>query len=71
MIGAVGCFIAALKYYGYGMPYVAETSSNPTPSETAKVLGPQMMNSAQKWFYYGLGFIIALTATLFIKKKRI
>ena len=40
--------------------YAAETSSNPTPSETAKVMGPYMMNRAEIWFYAGVGFIVLI-----------
>jgi hypothetical protein len=69
IIGAVCCFIVAARFFDRGLPYVAETSSSPTPSETARILGPQMMKTAQKWFYIGLAFVAALIGTLFIKKK--
>jgi hypothetical protein len=64
---AVGCFIAAYKFFDAGMPYVAVISGNPHPSEETKIMGQKMMDSSRTFFIAGL----ACSATLlFIKRRR-
>lgn len=70
LIAAIICLVEAGRYFNTGMPYVAETSSSPQPSETAKIMGPRLMNSAQLYFYLGIAGIVLVAATFFIKKKR-
>jgi hypothetical protein len=63
----VGCFMEAYKFFDAGMPYVAMISSNPHPSEEAKIMGPKMMSSSRYFFIAGLTCSATLIATLFIK----
>jgi hypothetical protein len=67
LIVAVGCFTEAYRFLDAALPYVAVISSNPHPSETAKIMGPKMMGNARIWFIAGLACLAILTATLFIK----
>jgi len=67
IVVAVGCFREAIKFFDAGMPYVAETSSNPHPSEAAKIMGPKLMDSSRTFFIAGLACSATLIATLFIK----
>jgi hypothetical protein len=67
IVVAVGCFREAIKFFDAGMPYVAETSSNPHPSEAAKIMGPKLMDSSRNFFILGLACSATLIATLFIK----
>jgi hypothetical protein len=39
VVGAVECFVAAWRYFDTGIMYVAETSSNPHPTEMAGAWG--------------------------------
>jgi len=64
---AVGSLIAAYKFFDAAMPYAGEISSNPHPSETAKIMGPKMMKGAITFFIAGLACSVTLIATLFIK----
>ena len=70
LVGAVACFVATSRYFDSAMPYVAETSSNPHPSETAKAMGPHLLGNAGLFFKLGIGGVAILIATLFIGKKR-
>jgi hypothetical protein len=67
IVVAFGCFVEAYKFFDAGMPYVAETSSNPHPSEAAKMMGPKLMDSSRTFFFAGLACLATLIATLFIK----
>jgi spore maturation protein SpmA len=53
--------------------WVAITSSNPHPSETAKVMGPYWMNKATNWFGLGTAFvalcIASVIANQWLKKR--
>jgi hypothetical protein len=64
---AVGCFIAAYKFLDAAMLYVWETSGNPHPSETAKIMGPKMMKGAITFFVVGMVCSWTLIASLLIK----
>ena len=64
---AVGSLIAAYKFFDAAMLYAGEISSNPHPSETAKIMGPKMMKGAITFFIAGLACSVTLIATLFIK----
>jgi hypothetical protein len=64
IVVAVGCFIAAYKFFDAAMPYAWEISGNPHPSETAKIMGPRMMKGAITLFFVGLA---CLTTLLFVK----
>jgi len=67
IVVAIGCFVEAYKFFDAGMPYVAVISSNPHPSEEAKIMGPKMMSSSKTFFIAGLACSATLIATLFIK----
>ena len=69
IVATVGCFVEACKFFDAGMPYVAETSSNPHPSEAAKIMGPKLMDSSRTFFFVGLACSAMLIATLFIKAR--
>jgi hypothetical protein len=69
IVAAVNYFMEAIKFFDAGMPYVAETSSNPHPSETAKIMGPKLMDSSRNYFILGLACSATLIATLFIKAR--
>ena len=66
---AITCFAFSIKYFGDGLPYTAVISSNPHPSETAKVMAHEMMANSTNFLITGLVFFAALFATLFVKKK--
>jgi hypothetical protein len=68
-VAAITCFAFSIKYFDGGMPYVAETSSNPHPSETAKVMGQEMMANSTNFLISGLVILAVLFATLFVKTK--
>ena len=69
IIVAAGCFIAAYKYFDAGLPYAAEVSSNPHPSEAAKIMAPRMMSSSRTYFIAGLACSVILIATFAINVK--
>jgi len=48
--------------------WVAITSSNPHPSETAKVMGPYWMNKATNWFWLGTTFLALWIASLVVNQ---
>jgi hypothetical protein len=68
--GVVACLVRASEYFDAGMPYVAELSSNPTPSEAAKAMGPHMMHKAQLFFFFAVAGAVILVASIFIGKRR-
>jgi len=68
-VAAITCFAFSIKYFGDGLPYVAATSSNPHPSETAKVMGHELMANSTNFLITGLVFLAVLLATLFVKTK--
>jgi hypothetical protein len=69
VIGATFCFVEAARYANAGMLYVAETSSNPHPSETAKLLGPQLMQRASAFFFFAFICIALFVVSFFILRK--
>lgn len=69
-VGSVVCFVSASEYVDTAMPYVAETSSNPTPSEAAKALGPQTMRNARLLFLSGAAGVLIFAASFFIARRR-
>jgi len=66
---AITCFAFSIKYFDDGMPYVAEVSGNPHPSETAKVMGQEMMANSINFLISGLIILAVLLATFFVKAK--
>jgi glucose uptake protein GlcU len=52
--GAIWCFAKSVQYWDAGIMYVAETSSNPYPSERAKVMGPLLMGQSRTWLRRGV-----------------
>ncbi len=71
---AVLCFYKAVQCFNGGIMWVAITSSNPHPSETAKVMGPYWMNKATNWFWSGIGFLTLLLVLFIVNhwiKKRL
>ena len=69
VLGAAGCFVASWRYFDAGVMYVAETSSNPHPSEVARVMGPRVMGYFKLYFWSGVACVVAL-ALSFIRKSR-
>jgi hypothetical protein len=65
---AVWCFILSGQYFDQGIMYVAETSSNPHPSETAKVMGPYLMDKSRSWLLAGVGCVALLVVALLLNK---
>src|SRR5687768_6943095 len=63
---AVRCFIFSYQYFSQGLIYVAETSSNPHPSDLSKVMGPYLMDRSRNWLLAGVGCLALLIAALVI-----
>ena len=66
MGGAVWCFAKSVQYWDAGIMYVAETSSNPHPSERAKVMGPLLMGQSRTWLRRGVIFLGVTAMVLLI-----
>lgn len=65
------CLYIAGVYWEKGIRYVSETSSNPNPSEAAKLLGPPLMKSSEQWLMAsGVIFAIFLYS-IFLRSKKI
>jgi len=62
---AVWCFVRSLHYWNAGIVYVAETSSNPNPSERARVMGSLLMGKSTAWFNTG-AILTALIVMVFM-----
>ena len=60
----VSCFYLAVQCFDGGIMWVAITSSNPHPSETAKIMGPYWMRKATNWFWLGTAFLALWIASL-------
>jgi hypothetical protein len=69
LVCAVWCFYLAAQCFDGGIMWVAVTSSNPHPSETAKFMGPYWMNKAGNWFWSGMGFIALMVVLLMINYR--
>src|SRR5205085_33905 len=69
IIGAIFGFVAAARYFDAGMLYVSETSSNPHPSETAKLMGPRLMQRASALFFFAIICIVLFIVSFFILRK--
>jgi hypothetical protein len=69
LVCAVWCFYLAVQCFDGGILWVAVTSSNPHPSETAKFMGPYWMNKAGNWFWSGMGFIALMVVLLIINYR--
>ena len=65
---AIIAFSVAWQSLDRGMIYVAETSSNPTPSAVAKEMGPKMMARSRAGFAIGLVFVVGIGMTLLGRK---
>jgi hypothetical protein len=70
LVGAVWCFFKSVQYFDAGIMYVAETSSNPRPSERAKIMGPLLMGKSRAWLRGGLVFTALMVALLVINWLR-
>ena len=70
LFAVIGCVGFALHYYGAGLPYVAETSSNPYPSEKAKSTGTYLMGRSEFFSRVGIAGTVILIATFFIRPRR-
>lgn len=66
---AVSCFYLAVQCFDGGLMWVAVTSSNPHPSDTAKVMGPYWMNKATNWFWFGTAFLALWIASLIVNQQ--
>ena len=66
LVCAVWCFYLAEQCFNGGIMWVAITSSNPHPSETARVMGHYWMSKATNWFWSGTGFLVLIPFTLLI-----
>ena len=63
LVGGLWCFYQAAWYWGEGFPYIAETSSNPHPSEKAKIMGPLLMGKSRAWLWGGVVCVALLIAS--------
>ena len=68
LVGAVWCFILSAQYFNQGIMYVSETSSNPYPSETAKVMGPYLMGRSRIWLLAGVGCFALIVVAHLVNK---
>jgi NADH:ubiquinone oxidoreductase subunit 6 (subunit J) len=66
LTGAVWCFYLAIQCFDGGIMWVAIVSSNPHPSETAKVMAHYWMSKATNWFWSGVGLLALIPITFII-----
>jgi hypothetical protein len=65
----IGFFLKGNEYWKEGIPYVSITSSNPNPSEDAKIMGPLMMRNSQTCLFFSVA-CFALLVISFLKITR-
>ena len=70
VMGGIVSLIFSYHYCSSGIPYVAVTSSNPNPSDVARVMGPRMMDLGMKWLYVAILCVLVFAATFLIKRRQ-
>jgi hypothetical protein len=68
-VGTLASLFISYWYFDLGLPLVAERSSNPDPSEAARVIGPGLMDHGTKWLCVAIGCLVILVATFFITPR--